>query len=382
MRIICHSGKIHADECAGVSLLSSYFANKGINVSVLRTRNPNKFLETDLLLDVGSEYNHEKLRYDHHQPNFNEKWNENSPTNLSAAGLIWRHYGKEIIEMYLSNNIEQYDYAFNYSETTIYELLDTIYEKLIMEIDANDNGVILPCSNLNICEIINAVNSSDVNDENQNLNFNRAVALIGNIFDIKFREIINGYFNYQKDLDVVRELVIQNIDNEYLILENNIPTIFKCLNEIDVQERIRFCIFFGKNEYSIKTRRRNKKFLPLCPILPEEVLKEKMKYSEDIIFIHKASFLAKVRSLEAAKEIVSLSIESFDRLKNHLKENENDNNTDDKVEDKENKDDKEIKKVEKLLEIKNREKKILTGLGLGVVGALAFSFLYFNKSDS
>ena len=374
MRISVHSGKIHSDECAGVSLLSSYFANKGISVAVLRTRNPDKFLETDLLLDVGSEYDHERLRYDHHQPNFSEKWKENSPTNLCAAGLIWRHYGKEIVEMYLSNNAEQYDYAFNYTETTISELMDTIYEKLIMEIDANDNGVVLNGSNLNICEIIDAVNSSEINDdEAQNQNFNRAVALIGNIFDIKFREIISNYFNYQKDLDVVRDLVIRNMGSEYLVLEQNIPTIFKCLNEIDVQERIRFCIFSGKNEYSIKTRRRNKKFLPLCPILNEELLRDKMKYSTDIIFIHKASFLAKVRSLEAAKEIVDLSLESFEKLNEKVVTEEKD-----KFDEKE---DKDIKKVEELLEIKNRDKKIITGLGLGVVGALALSFFYYNKSD-
>ena len=375
MRISVHSGKIHTDECAGVSLLSSYFANKGISVAVLRTRNPDKFLETDLLLDVGSEYDHERLRYDHHQLNFSEKWKESSPTNLSAAGLIWRHYGKEIVEMYLSNNAEQYDYAFNYTETTITELMDTIYEKLIMEIDANDNGVVLNGSNLNICEIIDAVNSSEINDdEAQNQNFNRAVALIGNIFDIKFREIISNYFNYQKDLDVVRDLVIRNMGSEYLVLEQNIPTIFKCLNEIDVQERIRFCIFSGKNEYSIKTRRRHKKFLPLCPILSEEVLRDKMKYSSDIIFIHKASFLAKVRSLDAAKEIVDLSLEAFDKINCEKVVSEEKDKFDEK-------EDKDIKKVEELLEIKNRDKKILTGLGLGVVGALALSFFYYNKSD-
>ena len=390
MRVLTHNGKIHADECAGVSLLSSYFANKGIAVSVLRTRNPDKFLQTDLLLDVGSEYDHERLRYDHHQPNFSEKWAHNSPTNLSAAGLIWRHYGKEIVEMYLTNNVEQYDYAFNYTETTITELMDTIYEKLIMEIDANDNGIVVNGSTLNtlnICEIIEAVNCNEVNDdEAQNMNFNRAVSLIGNIFDIKFREIINNYFNYQKDLDVVRDLVIRNIDKEYLVLETNIPTIFKCLNEIDVQERIRFCIFSGKNEYSIKTRRRNKKFLPLCPILSEDILRERMRYPEDIIFIHKAYFLAKVKSLEAAKEIVSLSLEAFreksekfiDKKEEYAKVYDKEEMEDKYEKDKE---EKEMKKVEELLEIKNREKKILTGLSLGLVGAVAFSFFYFNKSE-
>ena len=212
--------------------------------------------------------------------------------------------------MYLSNNVEQYDYAFNYTETTISELMDVIYEKLIMEIDANDNGIILQSNNLNICEIIESVNGNVNDDTIQNLNFNRAVALIGNIFDIKFREIINGYFNFHRDLNIVFDLLTEeDLQNGYLVLKMNIPTIFKCLNEIDREEKIRFCIFCGESEYTIKTRRtNNKKFLPLCPILNEETLREEMKYPDDIIFIHKASFLAKTKTLKAAEEIVFLSL--------------------------------------------------------------------------
>ena len=103
-----------------------------------------------------------------------------------------------------------------------------------------------------------------------------------------------------------------------------------------------------------------------------------MRYFEDIIFIHKAAFLAKVRSIEAAKEIVSLSIEAFNNAKGVSSHNfDNSDNSD--IFDK--KDEKEIKQVEELLEIKNRDKKILTGLSLGIVGAVAFSFFYFNKSE-
>jgi Ulp1 family protease len=115
------------------------------------------------------------------------------------------------------------------------------------------------------------------------------------------------------------------------------------------------------------------------------MLRIKMENSNDIIFIHKASFLAKTRSLQAAKEIVALSIQSFEEVERNSKD-EKDEKKDEKKDDKEDaKDEKElqeIKKVEQLLEIKNRDKKIITGLSLGVVGALAFSFLYFNKSDS
>ena len=94
MRLLTHNGKIHADECASVSLLSSYFSNKGIDVSVLRTRDSDRFLPTDCLIDVGGEYNHAKLRYDHHQLNFRETWNEEFAIPLSSVGLIWRHYGR------------------------------------------------------------------------------------------------------------------------------------------------------------------------------------------------------------------------------------------------------------------------------------------------
>lgn len=364
MRLIVHDGKIHADECAAVSLLSSYYANKGINVSVLRTRDTLKFSREDCLLDVGGEYNHEKLRYDHHQPDFNEKWEEDSPTHLSSAGLIWRHYGKEIVEMYLSNNVEQYDYAFNYTETTIRELMDVIYEKLIMEIDANDNGIILQSNNLNICEIIEAVNGNVNDDNTQNLNFNRAVELIGNIFDIKFREIINGYFNFHRDLNIVFDLLTEeDLKRGYLVLKKNIPTIFKCLNEIDREERIRFCIFSSPGEYTIKTRRTNNtKFSPLCPILSDEELREEMKHKNDIIFVHKASFLAKTKSLEAAEEIVLLSLKAHEvpaleecERSQFIIENEN----------------------EKEIYIFKKEHKVVAGLALGSI----LAYFYF-KSDS
>lgn len=309
MRIVTHNGKIHSDEVSAVSLLSSYFNNQDVEVSVLRTRDSSKFLETDYLVDVGGEYDHCKHKYDHHQPGFNQTW-ENSNILLSAAGLIWRHYGKEIVEMYLSNNPEQYDQSFNYSETTIQELVNMIYDKLICTIDANDNGIsLIQTDNLNISEIVSAVNCKNVNDDvTQNINFHRAVSLVGNIFDIKFREIINGYFNFQKDLEIVSQL---DLSKEYLILENNIPTISKCLEKLDPENRVKFCIFYdaNKNEYTIKARRnKGQKYSPVCPILSEEYLRSNLTNPEEIIFIHKASFIAKTSTLFTAEEIVQLSL--------------------------------------------------------------------------
>jgi uncharacterized UPF0160 family protein len=376
MRIVTHNGKIHSDEVSAVALLSSYFSNKGIEVSVLRTRNSDKFLETDCLVDVGGEYDNTRYRYDHHQSDFNEIWpGFNIP--LSSAGLIWKHYGKEIVEMYLSNNAEQYDHGFNYSETTIEELVNMIYEKLIYDIDANDNGISLLQNNLNISDIVSAVNGNVNDDEIQNINFNRAVSLVGNIFDIKFREIINSYFNFQKDLETVSSL---DLSKEYLILTNNIPTIFKCLAQLDPQNIVKFCIFLtNENEYTIKARRTNgQKYSPICPILSEEILQYDIP-SEEIIFVHKASFIAKTSTLSAAEKIVQLSLEFLRNENIESEEIEEINIVENIIEN-------SVENIENIEYLKKidlslvKDKRLVVGLALGG-GIATLSYLYFRKND-
>ena len=355
IRIVTHNGKIHSDEVASIALLTSYFSNQGKQVSVLRTRDLDKTSPDDILVDIGLKYNHEFFQYDHHQEDFNETWNHNN-ISLSSAGLIWRHYGEEIIELYLSNHVDQYDHGFNYTEETIQEIKDIIYDKLIKEIDANENGIQIE-SDLNISELIAALNG-DINDEySQNLNFNRAVGLVGTIFDIKFNEIINTYFNFQKDFDMVKDM---DLSGPYLVVKENIPTIFKCISVLDPECKIKFCIFVNNSEYTIKTRRENgNKFSPLCPILSEDILKNSCK-SDDIIFIHKAGFLAKTKTLETAKIVINLS------LLNMINFNTNDLQEPD---------------VYKRDVLKNN-KNMLLGGGIAVAGLAGLGLLYWNTNDN
>jgi len=266
-----HNGKIHSDETVAIALLTNYYARKNINVSVLRSRNSSYFNTSNILIDVGGVYNPEKLQFDHHQLTFSEKWDSTCPTFLSAAGLIWKHFGKEIIEMYLSSNPDVYDFSHNYTDETINDITNIIYFKLILEIDANDNGISLQnAENLNIPQIISSINDDDTsNDDIQNENFQKAVNMVGNIFDIKFKKIINSYFNFPKDLENVSKI---DLSGSYCIVEEKIPTFFKCLNQLDPNIKIQFVIFLYNNEYTIKTRNHNdQKFSPICPIASEEI---------------------------------------------------------------------------------------------------------------
>jgi len=358
-RIVTHNGKIHSDEVASVALLTAYFSNQGVEVDVLRTRDSNKILPTDILVDIGLEYNHNFYRYDHHQNDFSETWSNEKNNNipLSCAGLIWRHYGEEIVEMYLSNNPDQYDHSFNYTEETITELKNNIYYRLIQEIDAHDNGIEYQSNELNISELISSLNSDINNEDSQNENFNRAVSLVGNIFDIKFKEIINTYFNFQKDLETVSQM---DLSGPYLIVKHNIPTIFKCISQLDPDYKVKFCIFVNDKEYTIKTRREEgNKFSPICPILSEEVLKLSCDVN-DVIFIHKAGFLAKTKSLETAKLIINLSL--LNMINFNLDELEEETHFQPKIE-------------------LFKDKRVIGGLGGLAVASLALGFLYWNQSE-
>jgi uncharacterized UPF0160 family protein len=321
IKIQTHNGKIHADEVASVALLTSYFSKNGKTISIIRSRIIDE--TADIYVDVGLEYDHSKGKYDHHQKDFSEIWdnslsfrklsvsqiNTEKEVYLSSAGLIWRHYGKEIVELYLSNNADEYDESFNYSEETISDLVNIIYYKLIRDIDAEDNGIELDSfTKLNLGDLVNSLNCEDsCNEEIQNENFCRAVSLIGEIFDIKFKEIINGYLNFQKDIETLQKM---DLSGPYLIINEHIPTIFKCLNKLDSENKIKFCIFCNsdKPEYTIKTRRnKGNKFNPLCPI----DVSYSLNNSDKIIFIHPGKFLAKTLDLETAIKIVEMSLQLY-----------------------------------------------------------------------
>lgn len=92
----------------------------------------------NVVVDVGAVYNPETHRYDHHQRTFTDCL-DGFKTKLSSAGLVYKHFGRAIIENLLAN-----------SETTIdcsehVQLVDACYTKLYKDfmehVDAIDNGV-------------------------------------------------------------------------------------------------------------------------------------------------------------------------------------------------------------------------------------------------
>ena len=125
-----HNGTFHCDEvlaCAMLRLLPAYSS-----ASIVRTRDAAVLDACDVLVDVGGQYEAEKCKYDHHQRGFSEVMNElSSKTKLSSAGLIYRHYGMEVIKQIVGAE----------SAECLTALYKKIYKSFVEEIDGNDNGV-------------------------------------------------------------------------------------------------------------------------------------------------------------------------------------------------------------------------------------------------
>lgn len=100
-----------------------------------RTRDPRILQTCKVLVDVGCVYDPENLRFDHHQPGFDKTSKHfgldyNIP--LSSAGLVYMHFGKEIIKILAPEVLP---------EDVLNIIWKKIYQCIILEIDAIDNGI-------------------------------------------------------------------------------------------------------------------------------------------------------------------------------------------------------------------------------------------------
>ncbi|KAJ2352765.1 hypothetical protein GGH92_001074, partial [Coemansia sp. RSA 2673] len=96
-----HSGSFHCDEALACYMLHQL--DEYQDAKVVRLRDPATLDTCDIVVDVGGKYSHETKRYDHHQRGFDEQFSENYKTKLSSAGLVYKHYGKDVIRTILAD---------------------------------------------------------------------------------------------------------------------------------------------------------------------------------------------------------------------------------------------------------------------------------------
>ncbi|PSR99006.1 metal-dependent protein hydrolase [Coniella lustricola] len=129
-----HNGHFHADEALAVHMLWTHIPRYA-GAQLIRTRDPAVLATCDTVVDVGGEYDAERNRYDHHQRGFTTTF-PGRDTKLSSAGLVYKHFGKDII----ANRQRAVGEAAR-DDTTVELLYNKIYQSFVEAVDANDNGI-------------------------------------------------------------------------------------------------------------------------------------------------------------------------------------------------------------------------------------------------
>ncbi|XP_014608109.1 PREDICTED: UPF0160 protein MYG1, mitochondrial [Polistes canadensis] len=250
IKIGTHDGVFHCDEALAIFLLKLLPRYK--DAVVIRSRDLNILDTCDIVVDVGTKYDHSICRYDHHMRDFNESLSTiikepgcECKIKLSSAGLIYCHYGHEIIQQLAPANT---------NSNTIKAIFKNVYFKLIQEIDAIDNGV--PMTQDEPTYTISTGISSRVNRLNPPWNdkttdvdeqFQKAIELVGEEFMYAVNVCINIWLPARAIIEkaLANRFKVHN-SGEIIILEKNAPWQYHLAQlekEINIKPLIKYIIF-------------------------------------------------------------------------------------------------------------------------------------------
>jgi len=129
-RIGTHNGTFHCDEALACFMLKQLDTYR--DAEVIRTRDESVLKDLDVVIDVGSVYDPPSLRFDHHQRDFGETFGTDWKTKLSSAGLVYKHFGKDVIRAILEERPTAEELDMVYAR---------VYKSFIEEVDGIDNGI-------------------------------------------------------------------------------------------------------------------------------------------------------------------------------------------------------------------------------------------------
>jgi uncharacterized UPF0160 family protein len=126
-----HSGNFHADEALACGMLK--VLPEFADAPIVRSRDPATIAKCGIVVDVGGVFDPAALRFDHHQASFTDTYDAtHTMTKLSSAGLVYRHFGKQVVRELVGPEVD---------DATVAKLVARTYDHFVEELDAVDNGV-------------------------------------------------------------------------------------------------------------------------------------------------------------------------------------------------------------------------------------------------
>ena len=321
MKIGTHNGRFHCDEALACFMLKILPRYK--DATVVRSRDKTVLDTCDIVVDVGGEYNPSKHRYDHHMRTFNEslstvikKPGYDCQIKLSSAGLIYCHFGHEIIKQLLPE----------ISDSDTECIFIQIYDTFIKEIDGIDNGVSMykeePLYRI-VTDLSSRVdflnpswNSKDIDEDVQ---FHKAVELTGQEFMQHIHYKANVWLPARS---IVQESIEKRFEidpsGEIIVLTQPAPCfehLYPIEKALNIQPSLKYVIFGDEEDYRVRCVPINKSsfvcrlFLPQAWAGLRDADLVRSSGIEGAEFVHVERFIGGHKTREGAIEMARKSLE-------------------------------------------------------------------------
>ncbi|EAR83677.1 melanocyte proliferating protein, putative (macronuclear) [Tetrahymena thermophila SB210] len=342
-KIGTHSGVFHCDEVLACVMLSKYTSEFKDGI-ITRTREQEILDQQNIIVDVGGIYDPSKHRYDHHQRSFVDTFSSQHNIRLSSAGLVYKHFGQEIIKNVAQSLIDENKDNLNIEITLNQETLDSLYQRIydgfIQGVDGSDNGVEqypveVKSAYSNPTQLqqrigrLNPLWTEKNTDENVRFRSAMEIADMELRWQVKIQllSVLPAY-------DIVKQSVLNRFNvhpsGEIVILETVVPwkshleDLEKSLN---LGKQIKFVLFpesSAKKAWRVSTVPENWGTYDLRIGLKEEwrgikdmtELKNVTKI-DDIVFVHNSGFIGGAKSYESVLRMALESIEAHNAKLNN-----------------------------------------------------------------
>ena len=295
-KLITHDGSFHSDDIFAAATLLIYLEKKGETGEITRTRDAEIIKNGDYVFDVGGIYDEKNNRFDHHQT-LGAGERENGIA-YSSFGLVWRKLGIEVAGSR--------------------ETADFIEKKLVMPIDANDNGIDLFKSNFpdisayTIQDVFAIFSPTALEDLEKDEQFAKALVWAKEILQ---REIKKA--NDQIDITkIIRDFYKKTADKRLIVVDKPKVSRFEIWDALQDFKEPLFAVSGDKEDwYAVAMRKEkdsfgNRKDFPASWAGLQKKELQDATGVKDAVFCHNRLFLSVAKSKEGAIKLAQIAVES------------------------------------------------------------------------
>lgn len=295
--LVTHNGTFHADDIFAVAafLLANNVDNEW---QVMRSRDEETIKKADAVIDVGGVYDIATLRFDHHQGGGAGVRQNGVP--YASFGLVWNVFGDMV--------------------TLDKHTKDEIENKLVLSIDANDNGVKLSKNNIpdvfayEISTLVSDFNTtwkekSKTEDDGEKIQYDNFMYLVGIA-----TKLIQRLITKSKDKHEAKGFVIEAYNNA---TDKRLVVLDKFYPWQDVVMGLPeplFVVYPNGDKWTLKTVNKENGTFESRKDLPESWAGKRddelvaITGVADASFCHNARFIATAKSKEGILALAELAL--------------------------------------------------------------------------